>query len=183
MRKLILTAFLLTLGFAAAGVRAGAVSPADQKFFDDNIGKVVKPDPTPLANPALAKMFTGRFYNVELNIAGAGEKIVVAREGNDLIAVTTPSTTADMPGFPKLLKPDFRLKSDEDAHVLQDALDVLYPIDDSFGGEDAQAKTIRHAGNVWTFVRGKFFEHFKGFVFTTDESGAVTKVQYSLDIK
>lgn len=182
MRKLIPFAACLTLALAAAGIRAQSVNPNEQQFFDSHIDQLVKLKPTRIDNPALAKVFSCQFYNVEVTIADSGNKVLVARQGSELIQVTKPSTTADMPDFEKLINADFRLKTDEDAHTLQDALDVLYPIDTSFDQEDAQAKTIKHTGNEWTFVRGKFFEHFKGFVFTTNDDGAITNVKYSLDI-
>lgn len=173
----------LALAFVAAGALAQSTTPADQKFFDEHMGELVKLEPAPLDNPELSKVFSARFYEVNVIVAGSGQKILVARQGNDLVDLTKPSTTAPMPGLRKLLDPGFRLKSDGDAHRLQDALDILYPVDSSFGDEDARAKTIRHAGDEWTFVRGKFFEHFKGFVFTTSADGVVTDVKYSLDIK
>ncbi len=183
MKKVIFTAMSLTLAVAASGALAQGASPADQQFFNENIGKLVKLKPAPLDNPALAKVFSAKFYNVDVIVAGGGTKVLIGRKGSDLVQVTTPSTTADMPGFQKLLNTDFRLKSDENAHTLQDALDILYPISSDFGDDDAQAKTIKHAGNEWTFVRGKFFDHFKGFVVTTNADGVVTDVKYSLDIK
>ena len=183
MRKVIPISMSVALALVTTIAIAQGTSPADQQFFNQHIGDLVTLKPAPLDNPALAKVFSGRFYNVEVVVAGGGTTVLVARQGSDLVQMTTPSSTAGMPGFLKLLNADFRLKSDEDAHTLQDALDVLYPIDSDFGGEDAQAKTIKHAGNEWTFVRGKFFDHFKGFIFTTNTDGVVTSVQYSLEIK
>lgn len=183
MKKVIFTTMSLALTVAASGALAQGANPADQQFFNAHIGKLVTLKPAPLDNPALAKVFSARFYDVDVVVAGGGTKVLVARTGSDLVQVTTPSTTADMPGFPNLINADFRLKSDENAHVLQDALDILYPISSDFGGDDAQAKAIKHAGNEWTFVRGKFFDHFKGFIFTTNADGAITNVKYSLDIK
>ncbi|MGH8274108.1 MAG: hypothetical protein ACRES9_07635 [Gammaproteobacteria bacterium] len=182
MRKVIPMAMSLALALLTAGALAQGASPADQQFFNQHIGDLVKLKLVSLDNPALPKVFSGQFYKVDVIVAEGGTTVIVARQGSELVQMATPSSTADMPGFLKLLSTSFRLESDEDAHKLQDALDVLYPINSDFGGEDAQAKTIKHAGNEWTFVRGKFFEHYKGFVFTTDKKGAVTNVKYSLDI-
>ncbi|MGA7966825.1 MAG: hypothetical protein WCB49_13245 [Gammaproteobacteria bacterium] len=183
MRKVTFMAMSLALIIVTTGAFAQGGNPADQQFFNAHIGDLVKLNPTPLDNSSLSKVFPAKFYNVDVIVAGGSQKVLVARKGSDLVQVTMPSTTADMPGFQKLLNADFRLKSDEDAHTLQNALDVLYPISSNFGGEDAKAKTIKHTGNEWTFVRGKFFEHFKGFVFTTNADGVITNVKYSLDIK
>ena len=85
-----------------------------------------------------------------------------------------------MPDFKKLIKPQFKLKSDADAQALQSALDVLFPITER---DDQAAKTIKHGGNQWTFVRGKFFEKSRGFIVDTSSDGSVTGVKYSLEIK
>ena len=183
MKKPFSIALGLSLAVAASGAFAQASSQADQQFFNQHIGDLVTLKPTSLDNPALAKVLSGQFYNVDVMVTGVGTKVLVARAGSSLVQVTMPSTTEDMPGFKQLIKPEFRLKSDEDAHSLQDAIDILYPISSGFGDEDAHAKTIKHVGNTWTFVRGKFFDHFKGFVFTTDADGVITNVKYLLDIE
>jgi len=105
----------------------------------------------------LGKVFNAIIYNVNVvNSDGSGNNAVVARTGDDIVMVTIPPSTTDMPDLVKVLKADFTLKSDADAHVFQDALDVLYPIGTKFNKDDLNAKAIRHYGNQWTFVRGKF---------------------------
>ena len=180
-RTLMMVSFGLALG--VAGAFAQVTTAADQEFFNQHIGDLVTLRPTSIDNPVLSRIFMARFFSVEVVVNGGSEKETVARQGSGLVQVSTPSTTASMPSFLKLFKPDFRLKSEDDAHGLQDALDVLYPISTDFGSDDVNAKTFKHSGNQWTFIRGKFFDHFKGFVITTDGTGFVTNVQYSLDIK
>lgn len=153
-------------------------TPADQQFFEQHISEFVTLKPTHLTNPALAQVLAGDLFAIDVMVGDGSSKVLGAREGNDLVQVTLPSTTAPMPNLRKILKPGFALTTEEAAHQLQDALDVLYPVD----RDDAAAKTIAHTGNRCTFVRGKFFEHLQGFVFTTDPSGAVTGVQYSLEL-
>lgn len=182
MKKVLSIALGLSLAAAASGAFAQATSPADQQFFNQHIDDFVTLKPTSLDNPALAKVFSGQFYNVEVIVTELRVKVLVARAGSSLVQVTMPSTTEDMPSFQKLVKPEFRLKSDKDAHTLQDALDILYPISLGFGDEDAHAKTIKHVGNTWTFIRGKSFDHFNGFVFTTNADGVITNVKYLLGI-
>ena len=162
MKKVLLIALSLSLTAATSGAFAQATSPADQQFFNQHIADFVTLKPASLDNPALAKAFSGQFYNLDVVVSGMSTKV---------------------PGFQKLVKSEFRLKSGEDAHTLQDALDILYPISSGFGDEDAHAKTIKHVGNNWTFIRGKFFDHFKGFVFTTNADGVITNVKYLLDIE
>jgi hypothetical protein len=183
IRSIVITSAVLAGVLAQAGPRAQQLSPADQQFFDRHIADVVRLEPSPVDNPALPKVFDCRFYRVKVVVAQSSWTLVVARTASDLVQVALPSTASEMPDLQHLVRPAFRLATDEDAHVFQDALDVLYPIDAGFGGRDVAAKTIRHAGTAWTFVRGKFFDHDKGFVVTTDEAGAVTAVKYSLEIQ
>jgi hypothetical protein len=154
----------------------------DQAFFDKQTSKFVKLQPTRLTGDALGKVFAGIFYSVNVvGSDGGSTKAVVARTGDGIAIVSIPGTTTDMPDVIKLLKGDFVLKSDADAHVFQDALDVLYPIDTTFNKDDLNAKAMRHTGTQWTFVRGKFFDHFKGLIVTTDGAGKITAVKWTLD--
>lgn len=179
----------LILGLFLSPVRAAEqpVSADDKAFFDKQMGKLVKFEPKPLAGDALGKVFAAKFFKLGVSVGADGMSVdlVVAKSGDNLLEVTTPSTTADMPDFKTLFKPDFKLKTDADAKSLQAALDLLYPIDERFsdGKEDIKAKTFKHTGTTWTFIRGKFFDDFKGFIVKIDANGTVTSVEYSLNIK
>mgnify|MGYP001545056266 CR=1 FL=1 len=154
-------------------------SAGDQQFFEQHANDIVKIKADALENPALGKVLTGKFFSLNITIGGGGEKVVAARMGDKAIPIALPDTDADMPDFAKLVKPGFTLKTDADAHALQDAFDVLYPVDK----DDASVKTIRHSGNTWTFIRAKFFDHFDGLIVTTDGSGKITDVKRSLEVK
>jgi hypothetical protein len=176
---------VLCLGFCTLAARAQEATAEEKSFFDKNVGKLVKLEPTPLTGEALAKVFTAKFYSVKVSMGDDGgmTTLTAARKGNDLAQVSTPGTTADMPALKALVKPDFKLKTDTDGIVFQAALDILYPIDERFDKEDAKAKAVKHSGTQWTFVRGKFFDDLKGIVVTTDANGTITKIAYSLEIK
>ena len=94
-----------------------------------------------------------------------------------------PTTNQDCPWLTKIIKKEFKLKTDEDAKVLEAALDVLYPISDHFGGRDHKAKAIRKEDGRFVFVRGVFFKDLKGFVVETGENGSISKVSYSLKLE
>jgi hypothetical protein len=179
MRKsLALAALILIL---ARQLRADDAAD-DQAFFDKQVSKFVKLQPKRLTADAVAAVFSAPFYNVTiLGNDGSSTTAVVARVGDDISMVTIPSSSADMPDFVKLIKPAFILKSDADAKVFQDALDVLYPIDPTMNKDDLAVKGIRHNGNTFTFVRGKFFDHFRGFIVATDDQGKIISIKYSLD--
>ena len=67
--------------------------------------------------------------------------------------------------------------------MLEGFLDQLYPISDSFGAKDKKAKAIKKSGNKIILIRGEFFKKLKGYIFDTDASGTILKVDYSLGIK
>ncbi|HSU68630.1 MAG TPA: hypothetical protein VLJ39_17245 [Tepidisphaeraceae bacterium] len=154
----------------------------DQAFFDKQTAKFVKLQPTRLTDPAVEKVFKAVMYKVNVvSSDGSSTTAVVARTGDDITIVSIPSSTAEMPDLVKLLNPEFTLKSASDGKTFQDALDAIYPIDTTFNKDDVKAKATRHKGNQWTFIRGKFFDHFKGFIVTTDAAGHVTAVKWTLD--
>lgn len=157
-------------------------STDDQAFFDKQTAKFIKLQPTRLTDPALEKVFMAMMYKVNIiGSDGSNTTAIVARTGDDITIVSIPSSTAEMPDLVKLLKPEFKLKSASDGKTFQDALDAVYPIDTTFNKDDVNAKATRHKGNQWTFIRGKFFDHFKGFIVTTDPAGHVTAVKWTLD--
>jgi hypothetical protein len=80
-----------------------------------------------------------------------------------------------------MLSADFKLKSDDDAKVMQNALNIAYP---TVTDDDKKAVTFRHAGNQWTFIRGNFIApKLLGFIFQTDDSGKITSAKFSLQIQ
>lgn len=165
--------------------RAGGVSADEQKFIDAHIGNIVKVEPTKLTDPSLGRVFSAAFYKVEVKVTQGGATqsmdVTVARVGDELVEVSRPSTTEDVPALKKMINPAFSLKTEKDAKEVEAALDVLYPIS-KFGDKDAKGKAIKHNGNDWVFVRGAFFDHHLGFVFTTDAKGSVTGVKFSLEL-
>jgi hypothetical protein len=187
-KRLWLFAAVLSL-FTCATVRVARgddLPPDERAFFDKNISKIVQIEPTRLHSPALDRAFKAAFYKVTVAIKEGDSQqtqdLVVARSGDDLVPVSKPSTTEDLPHFKQMLNPAFKLRNQKDAATLQDALDVLYPISKDFGDKDLKAKAIKHTGKDWIFIRGEFFKKHAGFVFTTDATGAVQSVKYSLEL-
>lgn len=155
---------------------------SDQAFFDRQTDKFIKLQPERMTAEALTKVFSAIIYHVKVVASdGSSANTVVARTGDQITMISIPGTTTDMPDLAKLFKPDFTLKSEADSRLMQDALDVMYPIDTTFNKDDINAKAMRHTGNQWIFIRGKFFDHFRGFIITTDNSGKVTAVKWTLD--
>jgi len=181
----ILMSFAIIVCFIATTVRAEEATAEDKAFFEKQVGKLVKLEAQPLTGESLGKVFTAKFFNLEVRIGadGGGMDLIVARSGDNIVEVTKPGSTSDMPDLKALVKADFKLKTEANAKTFEAALDQLYPIDARFDKEDLKAKAIKQKGTEWTFIRGKFFDDFKGIIVKTDADGNITSIQHSLDIK
>ena len=181
MRYVILLV-VLCVGLIAITGRAQEATAEEKAFFDKNIGKLIKIEPTPVTGGALAKVFDAKFYVVKVSVGGNGgaTTLVAARVGDNLLEVSMPGSTADMPVLKALVKPDFKLKADADGKAFEAALDLLYPPDTRY---DEKRKAVKHAGAEWAFIRGEFIGEFKGLVVTTDGDGKITGIKYSREIK
>jgi hypothetical protein len=177
------------LALAQSTQPAGAISTIgaysageDRAFFDKNIGKLVKLEPTPMMGGALEKVFGARFFTVNVGVAGEAvvKTLVAAKVGDNLSDVSMPGATADMPALKALVRQDFTLKTDADGKTFEAALDALYPPDTRY---DEKRKAVHHSGAQWTFIRGVFIGDFKGLVVTTDADGTITNIKYSREIK
>jgi hypothetical protein len=180
MRRTLVLAALLTL---TCTVNAADLSPADKTFFDQHISDVVKIEPTLIDAPAVQTVFAVPFYNVTIEIKeGDGnqtQQLVLVRMGDHLASATRPSSDAELPDFPKMIKPSFKLKTDDDAKALQSALDATCPI---VGDDDKKAEKFTHNGNEWHFIRGKFFDKQLGYILTTNDDGAITSAKFTLQL-
>jgi hypothetical protein len=174
----------LVLGVVATRAWGGDLTADEKAFLDQHFSDVVKIESARVSDPAVIKAFATPFYTVSIDISdGDGgtshNSVLVTRRDDKLVGVTRPGTDGDHPEIQQMFRPDFRLKNDADARVLQTALDAVFPI---IGSSDQKAKTFKHAGHEWTFVRGEFFDAKMGFVVTTDHSGAVTGVKFVLKL-
>ena len=180
MRRTLVLAAALTL---TCTVNAADLSPADKAFFDQHISDIIKIQPTQLDSDAVKKVFAVPFYSVNITIkegdSTENQDLVVVRSGTSLISASRPSSDADLPEFPKMINPAFKLKTDDDAGVMQAALDAAYPI---VGDDDKKAEKFTHNGHEWRFIRGKFFDKEMGYLLTTDDSGAITSAKFMLKL-
>ena len=142
---------------------------------------------TKVESQALSQVTDAAIYDVKVKVKGpessSTSKVRVMKGSQGVKALPRPSTNQACPWLKELIKKDFKLKTEKDAEILEAALDTLYPISDGFGGKDKKAKAIRKQDGRIVFIRGEFFKDLKGFVFQTDESGAITEVNYSLKLK
>lgn len=166
---------------STTSARAQNLAPEERVFLDQHMSDVVKVEASRLSDPALPIVFSVPIYAVKVAIhAGNGvssQQAMVIRQDSQLVGVALPSSDDDAPQIRKMMNPRFRLLTDQDAIVLEHALDVVYPI---VGSEDRKAEAFRHDTSQWMFVRGLFFGKQSGFVFKTDATGAITSVKYAL---
>jgi hypothetical protein len=180
-RRRVACGLVMLLLVPAGQALAAAASAADQAFFNKHLADLVQVEPIPIHTLAVDKVIAEPIFKLKITIGGEMTTTeLVAKEGDKIAVVSLPSSDADMPKLMKLISPKFTLKSDQDGQAFQEALDALYPISDD---DDSKLKSVKHDGNQWTFIRGKFFSHFLGFVVTTDDAGKITGIKYSLEIK
>lgn len=130
----------------------------------------------------LNTVFTGQLYDVKIKI-GQGNGSSTMREqimavDGKVTDVPSASTNQKMANLLKLVKKEFKLKTQEDANVFEAALDDLYPM-----RFDKDKKAIKKQDGNYVFIRGDFFKNLKGFIVTTDAQGTITDISYSLRIK
>lgn len=185
MAKLTLAALAAAL-LISSSVFAAPVSDEEAKAVNAEVLRRITTEPEKLESEALSKAFAATFYAVKIRISDSKQttmtiEMQLARLEDKFVEVVKPTTTQAMPNLSKIVHPDFRMTSEEQAGIFEQALDMIHPMHDS--GRKKQPKEIRHEGSTWTFIRGSFFGDLSGFIVTTDEAGAVTKIDYSLRIK
>ncbi len=170
--------------FLFAGVApsmAQSLTDEEKAFLDKHMSEVIKVEPARLNDAGFLKVFSALFYQVTISIKTDDgtqiQQVIVAHVGDALLSISRPSSDADMPNFVKMLNPDFKLKTDDDAKSMQAALDSAYPV---ITDDDKKAEKFRRTGNQWVFARGKFFNDDLGFVFQTDDSGTITSAKFTL---
>ena len=173
----------LLLWSLPALTRAAEITPDEQAFFDQHTADLVKFQTEKVDDLAVEKVFTVPIYTVTVVIGLADgnptTSLTVARIEDKLVGVNRPSGDGDLPDFQKMISPDFKLKTNTDGKMMQQALNVLYP---AMMESEKKLISFRQAGNTWTFVRGEFFESKSGYVMKTGADGSITSVEYLLKL-
>ena len=116
------------------------------------------------------QVFRAQIYRVRPKL---GYIAVVDGEVLDLNKSGTEST---LPGYLKLIKDDFVLDSEEKASQLANAFHKAFPYKFK---KIVKPVKVNHG---WVVPLGKFFKKYSGLVFTTDEEGKITLVEFVLSI-
>ena len=157
------------------------LSKTEEQMLRQKVMDMITITPQEMKSTALSQVSNARFYQVQLKItlcdnSSTWQDFQFAYDGKMFLMIGPPGTDRKMPAFRSILSKQFKIKSKENAQVLEAALDKLFPIS-SF---EITYKAMRQEGQKWIFIRGKFFEGEAGFVFTTDKDGRITEVEYFL---
>lgn len=94
--------------------------------------------------------------------------------------VTEPFTTQPLPELTMCLKEDFTLANQDQAQLLFEAIETVYPNHSMF--DENFPKEIIKKPNGWHFIDGEMFDDKKGYIIETTSEGKVTKIIRSLNL-
>lgn len=175
----------VVLAFLLPSIALAQLSSDDQAYFDKHFADMVQVEYTPLTGGGIDKVFSAPLYRVHLTIEAGPESqtadTIAAKTDSKIVTICSPSTDEDLPQMKTLINPQFKLNTDDDGKAFESALEVMDPVP-TINLTDAQGKATSHQGNQWTFARGSFIGHHKGYVVRTDDQGTVTSVKYSLNL-
>ena len=161
----------------------------EEQFIEKHKYDVVQIDCKRVPDYALSKVFTNPIYHLRVTTKqGFGQQgfgqmpfgnFLVARVGDELVPIPRPAPDGSYSDLVPMIRSDFKLTSDDDAEILQRALDLILP---TIPQEDGWEEHFRHDGDQWTFVRGRALgigSPRKGeIVVTTGSKGTITGVRY-----
>lgn len=122
-------------------------------------------------DPATAQVFRAAIYRVEPLL----EYISVV--DGEILDLNYQGSSSVLSGYLKLIRQDFVLDSEEKAILLGKAFQHEFPFKRS---EEFKQPVKLDKG--WLLIRNEFFKNHSGLVFTTDEKGKITLVEYILKI-
>lgn len=129
----------------------------------------IKIEKTEMEDEAL-QVFRAPIYNVKPKLG------YIAVVDGDVLDLNYKGTNAILTDYLTLIKDDFVLDSEEKASLLGNAFHKTYPYKFKKIVKPVKIKT------GWIVPLGKFFKNYSGLVFTTDENGKITLVEFSLSI-
>jgi hypothetical protein len=121
-------------------------------------------------DPAASEVFRAPIYKVRPELG------YIAVVDGEVLNLNKPSSNFRLPGYLKLIREDFMLDSEEKANTLASALQLTFPYKLK---KIVKPVKVKHG---WIIFRGKFFKNYSGLVFTTNEQGKITLVEYVLKI-
>lgn len=94
--------------------------------------------------------------------------------------MTMPTSTEPLPELTFCLKPNFVVRDSEQAQLLFEAIETVYPSESMF--DERFPKQLTQVENGWVFINGEFFDDKKGYIAETTSDGKVIKITRSLNL-
>jgi len=149
------------------------VAPIKPCQFKDLTATEVAPD-------QLQAVFAYPFYNVNIVFPnGNSTSQIVMQKDSSLMLPPDTSGTQLLPALPGIINPAFKLKTDADAAIMQNALKLIYPDQVKLFGPKWK---ILHDNNMWIFVTSSLLND-SGFIFKTNADGTIVSAEYSFDVQ
>lgn len=121
--------------------------------------------------PAVKQVFRAPIFIVEPVLRH------IAVVDGEVLDLNYHGSAAILTGYLKLIRDDFVLDSVAQAQLLGQAFEYEFP----FKHDEAFKQAVKF-DKGWILFRGQFFDNHTGLVFTTDENGKITLVEYVLKI-
>ncbi len=149
------------------------VSNEDFEAIKNYLDKRISYVKNPVQSAALNSVFDAKFYSItekeKMGDYGFSESSFIAFSKNNSYEVLV-----DKEELAGLVASSFKLDSEQDAALFQDALNALYP-PDTFAKKHVQCF---EKNNCWCFVRDESFGEKKGFVVSVNPQNKIEKIEY-----
>ncbi|MGF1754827.1 hypothetical protein L4C33_14685 [Vibrio makurazakiensis] len=110
----------------------------------------------------------------------SSESFLYYQQGDTLALMTSPTTTEPLPELSFCLKDNFVVTNQEQAQLLFEAIESVYPSSSMF--DDRFEKKLVKASNGWIYINGEFFDDKKGYRVETTAEGKVIQIIHSLSL-
>jgi len=180
MKKLISS---LTALFFIVSLFAQTIDTESQKLIEAFVKSNVEIKLETVDQVTASKVFSGTFFKLNIGFietgSGAnscGSDNYINVNGSAVNMIEPIHMDLPCPVLMSMIKKDFLLKDESAAKLFEEALNVLYPVDED------EIQNVKHLqkDSQWIFLRGKFFDDFTAFIVTTGLNGVVTNVELEL---
>ena len=151
------------------------LSDAENKALDKLISSKVEIEADALKSSAIKAIFDTEFFTLKrtphYNENGGYSETILLKQSGKMVEVS------DAEMLVPAIKISYKLSSKTEAQQLKDALALL--LVSATGSENE----IVQKDNQWILVCEEWFGDKKGFVVTTENSGKISKIEYSSELE
>ena len=180
MKKL--SSSLIALMFIV-NICAQTISTDNQKLIESFVKSNIDVQLADIDQIAVSKVFSGKFFKMNIGFIETGSGVnscgsdnYINVNGSEVNMIEPVHMDLACPVLMSLIRKDFLLKDENGAKLFEDALNILYPV------EESGIQNVKHLkrDSQWIFLRGKFFDDFTAFIVTTGPDGTVTGIDLEL---